>query len=271
MQCRFIDTGYNDAYTNMAIDEAILTYCDKPTLRVYQWSSPSISVGYNQNVNEEINLEKCREHKIVIVRRITGGKAVFHDKEITYSLIVPENAISLPKDVTESCRAIAQGLVIALEKVGLKAEIKKQPERLATPICFNSSNWYELSVNNKKISGSAQRRLNGKILQHGPILMDFDYGMNALLFKSNGAIDSLENLKKRITSIKNELNTEISYGKLASAIKYGFQKNFSFDFLNDDLSSEEIKLTKKLKSEKYLTDNWNFRKKKKVIICTMQL
>ncbi|MEK6983519.1 MAG: biotin/lipoate A/B protein ligase family protein [Nanoarchaeota archaeon] len=260
MQCRFIDTGSNDAFTNMAIDEAILTYCEQPVLRVYKWSSPSISVGYNQSAANEINLDKCKEHSVKIVRRITGGKAVLHDKEVTYSFILPENTAMLPRNITESYRAIAQGLVIALKKIRLNAEIKKQPERLATPICFNSSNWYELSVNNKKISGSAQRRLNGKILQHGPILMDFDYGMNALLFKSNGAMGSLKGLRNRITSVKNELNSEISYDELSNAIKYGFKRNFNFDFIDSKLTNNEIRLSVALRNEKYSKEKWNFKK-----------
>ena len=260
MQCRFINSGYNDAYTNMAIDEAILTYCKIPTLRVYQWRPAAISVGYSQNANKEINIEKCNENNIDIVRRITGGKAVFHDKEITYNFILPENVLKLPRNVTESYKIIAQALVFTFKKIGINVEIKKQPERNATPICFNSSNWYELIANNKKISGSAQRRLNGKILQHGPLLMDFDYEKNAALFNSHNSLDSEENLKKRITSIKNELNLNISYKELVLAIKHGFQKNFNFNFFEDILNEEEIKLAERLKKGKYSSDDWNFRK-----------
>ena len=101
MKCRFIDTSRNDAYSNMAIDEAILLCSEEPVLRVYQWNPLSISVGYNQNVAQEINVPECKKNNIDIVRRITGGKAVFHDDELTYSLIVPKNTVRMPDGVTE--------------------------------------------------------------------------------------------------------------------------------------------------------------------------
>ena len=137
MQCRFIDTGANDAYLNMAIDEAILHYCKVPVLRVYGWKPEAITLGYNQNLNE-INLDKCKELNVDVVRRITGGKAVFHDKEITYSFILPESTNLLPFEINESYKIIANALVIAFEKLGIKAEVRKVPERIATSICFNS-------------------------------------------------------------------------------------------------------------------------------------
>jgi len=261
MQCRFIDTGFNNAFMNMAIDEAILHYCNIPVLRVYAWKPSALSIGYNQGLNE-INLEKCKEFDIDIVRRITGGKAVFHDKEITYSFIFPEDLNLLPKEINESYREIANALVLALKKFGIEAEIKKTPERIKTSICFNSSNWYELLVNGKKISGSAQRRIHGKVLQHGSILTDFDYEKNDSLFNSNNLVDNVENLKKRITSLNNELknnkDTEINYRKLAEAIKHGFKENFNFDIFNDKLNYDEIMLAKKLREEKYETEEWNY-------------
>lgn len=259
MKCRFIDTGPNDGYANMAIDESILNCCEEPTLRVYQWSPPSISVGYNQSVNKEINIGKCRENGVTIVRRITGGKAVLHEKEITYSFILPEDKISLPRDVVESYRIIANALVLALQGIGIKAQITGQKERLGTPICFNSSNWYELTANGKKISGSAQRRADGKILQHGPILMDFDFDKNAVLFNSNSAKDLAGNLRKNITSIKHELGADVSYKEMASAVKRGFQKNFGLEIVDSGLTREEKKLSEKLRNEKYSADSWNFR------------
>ena len=203
-----------------------------PTLRIYQWNTKAISIGYNQDIIKEINLKKCKELNIDIVRRITGGKAVFHDKELTYSFIVPENLNLLPKDIVESYKIIAEALIIALNKIGINADIKKINEKIATPICFNSSNWYELTVNNKKISGSAQRRFDGKVLQHGSILIDFDFELNSLLFNSNNPLDNIENLKQRITTL-NELNKKIDLNELTEAIKQGFKENFDFELKKD--------------------------------------
>jgi lipoate-protein ligase A len=263
MKCRFIDTGANNAYMNMAIDEAILHYCRIPVLRIYGWNPNAVSVGYNQDLNE-INLDRCKEFGIDVVRRITGGKAVFHDKELTYSFILPENLNLLPKEINESYRTIANALLIAFKKFGINAEIKKIPERIATSICFNSSNWYELLVDGKKISGSAQRRMSGKILQHGSILIDFDYDKNSSLFSSNNFIDNIQNLRKRITSLKNELNRTMKYNELGSALKNGFIENFGFDMADDSLREEEIILAEKLMKEKYLTDEWNYKLEQKL-------
>ena len=257
MRCRFIDTKEADAFANMAIDEALALLCREPILRVYQWKPKAVSIGYNQDITKEINLDYCKKNNIGIVRRITGGKAIFHDNELTYSFIIPENTGLLPKDVVESYKIIAEALVSSLVKIGINSDIRKINEKIATPICFNSSNWYELTVNSKKISGSAQRRLNGNILQHGSILMDFDYRKNLLLFDSGNEIDSLNNLKKRITSIKNELKKEIGIKKLKAAVKYGFEKKFGFEFINGTLSDEEMLLAKKLLEEKYKADEWN--------------
>lgn len=258
MQCRFIDTGANDAFMNMAIDEAILHYCKVPVLRVYRWKPEAITLGYNQNLNE-INLDKCKELNVDVVRRITGGKAVFHDKEITYSFILPESTNLLPSEINESYRIIANALVSALKKFNVGVEIKKVPERIATSICFNSSNWYELLVNGRKISGSAQRRMDGKILQHGSILTDFDYEKNSLLFSSNNLIDNIENLRKRITSLKNELNKIINYEEFAEALKSGFKENFGFGMVDDSLTIEEKALAEKLRKGKYSAEEWNYK------------
>ena len=268
MQCRFIDTGFRNAFENMAIDEAILHYCKIPTLRVYGWEPAAISIGYNQDIENEINVGYCKKNNIEIVRRITGGKAVFHDKEITYSFILPEDINLIPFEVNESYKIIANALIIALKKIGINAEMKKTPDKIVTPICFNSSNWYELVANGRKISGSAQRRFNGKVLQHGPILIDFDYEKNASLFNSNNSSDNILNLKNRITSIKNEFknnNRPITHKELAEAIKYGFKKNFGFEMTDNSLNDEETKLAEKLTEEKYSTEEWNYKLLSKTI------
>src|SRR3989338_15466 len=264
MQCRFIDTGFRNAFENMAIDEALLKYCEAPILRVYGWKPAAISIGYNQDAEKEINLDYCKKNNIEIVRRITGGKAVFHDKEITYSFILPENNNLIPLEVNESYRIIANALVIALKKIGINADIKKAPDKIKTPICFNSSNWYELLANGRKISGSAQRRFNVKVLQHGPVLIDFDYNRNNSIFNSNNDFDNILNLKNRITSLKNELKSRlktdnISYETLKSAIKSGFKENFDFEMIQDSLSNEEAMLAEKLREEKYSTEEWNYK------------
>ncbi|MBL7056024.1 lipoate--protein ligase family protein [Candidatus Woesearchaeota archaeon] len=246
MKCRFIDTKKVDAFTNMAVDEALLS-SKVPVLRLYQWN-PSVSLGYNQDVKKEIDLDYCKKNNVDVVRRITGGKAVFHDKELTYSFIVPENTGILSKDLIESYKQISEALVLALGKIGINAEIKKANKKINNAVCFNSSNWYELEVNGKKIVGSAQRRINGKVLQHGSILLAFDHEKNSKIFKTGNGI---ETLKSNITAIKEELGKNIETENLKKEIKIAFGKKFGFEIVDSELSEEETNLTEQLVKEKY--------------------
>ncbi|MDA1196576.1 MAG: biotin/lipoate A/B protein ligase family protein [Nanoarchaeota archaeon] len=251
---RCIITKPKTGAENMAIDEALLQLCKEPVIRFYQWIPKAISIGYAQDIEKEINLDFCKQNNIKMVRRLTGGKAVLHDQEVTYSFVAPIDKIDLPKQVNESYRVIADALVYALKTLNIDAVMKKQPERLATSICFNSSNWYELEVNNKKISGSAQRRINNKILQHGPILLDFDAELNAKCFKTMNELDTKEQLKKRITSLKKEATTP---QQLINALKKGFEHTFNTKLQLTELTDEERVLANKLTVEKYTTDKWN--------------
>tara|TARA_Y100000310_G_C20673087_1_gene811362 strand:+ start:124 stop:873 length:750 start_codon:yes stop_codon:yes gene_type:complete len=243
---RCIITPPKTAAENMAIDEALLQLCTEPTLRFYQWSPRAISIGYNQDREKEINVNFCKANNIDIVRRITGGKAVLHDQEVTYSLVSPEDKLNLPKQVNESYKVIAEALVIALKQLGINAEMKKQPDKHATSICFNSSNWYELEVNGKKISGSAQRRINGKILQHGPLLLDFDPELNAKCFKTENEQETEKQLKNNITSLKQKATPE----QLIEALKKGFEQTFNTTLQLSELTEDEQALASKLASDK---------------------
>jgi lipoyl(octanoyl) transferase len=257
MQCRFIDTGARDGFTNMAVDEALLRHAAAPILRLYQWKPAAVSIGYNQNAEKEIDAGYCEQFSIPIVRRITGGKAVFHDAELTYSFIVPGPLGLLPSDVTGSFKKIADALVRALEMVGIRAEIMKQRERIATPVCFGSSNWYELKVKGRKICGSAQRRFNNAVIQHGSILLDFDFSANAAIF---GTELALRGLKGKVTSIGRETDEAPDIRKVKASLKKGFKEAFGFEMVESDLDRNESTLAGRLKREKYATQGWNVRK-----------
>jgi len=99
MEFRFLDTGKNTPYMNMAIDEALLA-SNSPVLRFYQWLPPAISIGFSQSMSREINIAECHKQGIGYVRRLTGGKAVFHESELTYSIIL--SAESVPESIVES-------------------------------------------------------------------------------------------------------------------------------------------------------------------------
>src|SRR3989344_7958179 len=161
MKWRIIPLSTQDAFLNMAIDEAL---CESvangkasPTIRFYRWKPSAVSIGYFQSLRQEVDTERCKSAGIDVVRRRTGGGAVYHDEEITYSIIAPEHL--LPKGITESYHVICGWVIKGLENIGLVGEFK--------PI-------NDIIVNGKKISGNAQTRRNGVVLQHGTILHGLD-------------------------------------------------------------------------------------------------
>ena len=182
MNYRLIDNGYNDAFYNMAVDEALLRLSKIPTLRFYAWKPAAVSLGYFQNT-DDIGLGFCKKNNISVVRRITGGKAVFHDKELTYSFVTDGKRV--PKSVIDSYKLISKAVLIALNNLGVNAKFKdKNIRKSKTAVCLNNPSWYEIIAENKKIAAAAQTRKNKKLLQHGPILINVNYEKLCSIFNS---------------------------------------------------------------------------------------
>ncbi|MEM2918449.1 MAG: biotin/lipoate A/B protein ligase family protein [Candidatus Altiarchaeota archaeon] len=238
-----------NASIQMAIDEAILTTRAKEkvpnTLRFYTWKPQAVSIGYFQSAEKEVNLENLKSYNVDLVRRITGGGAVFHDKEITYSIVISEK--DAPYDIQESYEKICNALIIALNNLGLNSEFRKINDIL---------------VNGKKISGSAQTRKEGIILQHGTLLLDLDVEkMFSLLRVPDEKIRDkmISSVKERVTSVKKELGREVSIDEIRNLLINGFSENFSVSFSEENLTSEEKKLSERLQ-RKYLSEEWTFKR-----------
>jgi len=252
MRWRLIQDDYHDAYTNMAIDE-ILLQSNTPVLRFYRWRPPAISVGYFQKLEKEINLEECKRRGIDYVRRMTGGKAVLHDKELTYTFVISTEL--MPKGVIESYKVISQAILTALRDLGLKVEMKEKVSRAQkSSLCFNDPSYYEIVVNGKKIVGSAQTRRDGKLLQHGSILLDFDVEKMSSLFAISS---SAFRIKERVTSLNQELKREVKFKNVATALKKGFEENFNIKLIPDSLTAEEKESFPKIAATKFSTREWN--------------
>ena len=211
MKFRYIDTGINSAVVNMAMDEAVMNFVRTekvpPTIRLYQWGPPCLSLGYFQTLGD-ININNCKERGVDIVRRLTGGKAVLHNDELTYSFIVPKTF--LPRSINESYKTIAEPILNTLKQLGLNASLKNgNIDKTGSPICFYESSCYEINVNNKKIVGSAQARIRDVFLQHGSILLEFDPDMICFLFDTKDNNVNNKDIGERVTSIKQETNKSI--------------------------------------------------------------
>jgi lipoate-protein ligase A len=231
----FLDTGPNLGVYNMAVDEELLARAQAgdrvPVLRFYGWHPPAVSLGRFQKIEEAVNIEACRQRGFDVVRRITGGRAVLHRHELTYSVISRIDNPLFPASVHGTYKVIAEGLLAGLMNLGISAEIVSRTGRHAhlvatqakDPACFSSPSWYEIVVNGKKIVGSAQRRLPQAFLQHGSILIDYDSLLEAAVIPGKGTSCG-------ITSIQQELNKSITIGEIKDAFQRGFQSRLDLVF-----------------------------------------
>jgi len=249
---RLVGLDVYDGYMNMAIDEAILRRKSAGlapnTLRFYRWKPSAVSIGYFQTVEQEVNLNYCRRRGVDVVRRNTGGGAVFHDYdgELTYSLIVSRGEKRIPNDISESYKIICGGIVVGLDRLGVGAEFK--------PI-------NDIVVDGRKISGNAQTRRRGVVLQHGTVLLKVDVGTMFRALKISGekiSDKAIKSVEERVTSLSRELERDVSFDELFEALKYGFEKALGVEFLEAKLDDDELKLAADLREGKYKTDWWNF-------------
>ena len=242
---RLLIHGAGDAFTNMAIDESLLV-SGRPTVRLYRWRPSAISIGYFQGIEEEVNLEECKRHGVDVVRRISGGGAVFHDEhgEITYSLVAPEEM--LPKNILESCDKICSSIAGGLGHLGVNAE-------------FSPLN--DIVVNGRKISGSAQTRRHGNVLQHGTILIDPNIElMFSLLNVSEKKIEDkgIDRASKRVTCLKDETK-KVGENEVINALVSGFEEGFGMHLAAGEMEEDEIMRIDGLR-EKYASREWNFKR-----------
>ncbi|MHC4269895.1 MAG: lipoate--protein ligase family protein [Planctomycetota bacterium] len=240
----FIDTDYNNAFINMAIDEVLLS-SKVPVLRFYQWKPNAVSIGRFQNIND-IDMDYCNKNKIDVVRRITGGKTVLHEHELTYSFIIDKT--KLPRSIIESYNLISNALIRGLQVLGLNPKMNKvKVVNKDNPVCFQETSINEIVINQKKIVGSAQVRVKEKLLQHGSILTGIDNRKHSECFAHKPGIDGLS---KRISYINYPVKA------LKEAIKSGFSKYFNTKLNDRGLSSTELLTAGKLAKEKYLSMEW---------------
>lgn len=260
MKFRLLKTGFQSAATNMAIDEAVLTEIasgnSPPSLRFYGWTPPAISIGYFQSLEEEVDLAACAAHDVDYVRRITGGGAVLHEHEITYSIHIPESAASafgIPLGILESYSKICDGILKGLALLGLSAKFVPLND-----IVLEHQGAF------RKISGNAQTRKNGIILQHGTILLKVDIDkMFSLLKVPNEKLKGklIEDVKQRVTSLSAALGRDVSFEETLTVLQKGFAETFPvLNFESGELSETEKSLAEKLKKEKYVNDMWNRRR-----------
>lgn len=270
---RIIDTGAAPGALNMAVDEAILTEYIAgrvpPTIRFYAWQPPAVSLGYAQRAEEEIDFAACRRQGIDVVRRLTGGRAVLHDRELTYSVVVQADYPLLPPTITGSYRVLSGGLLAGLHLLGVEAHMvvpaaaySHTGRRLATAACFDSPSHYEIAVDGKKLVGSAQVRQRGVILQHGSVLLALDVAKVAGIFRLSPQQQSAlaDTLARRATSLSDVLQRPVHYEEVRDALWQGFCTALQLHSEKSELTPAEKKLAAVLAREKYAQRAWTCRR-----------
>ncbi|GHH96968.1 lipoate--protein ligase family protein [Neobacillus kokaensis] len=274
-QWLFIDTGNSSPSFNMALDEALLDWHSNgkipPVIRFYGWNPPTLSIGYFQKVEKEIDMDAVKEHALGFVRRPTGGRGVLHEHELTYSVIVSEEHPEMPKTVTEAYRVISEGILKGFHHLGLDAyfavpKTAEERDALKSPrsaVCFDAPSWYELVVEGRKVAGSAQTRQKGVILQHGSILLDLDEEKLFSLFKyPNERVK--ERMKKAFKDKAVAINAisqrQITLEEAKDAFYKGFAEGLNIDLEPYQLSEDELAYVHKLACERYENEDWNFKR-----------
>lgn len=272
MEWRLIKDSYHNGFMNMAIDESIMIAHREglvpPTIRFYQWSPPAVSLGYFQDLQKEIDVDVCQDMGIDIVRRPTGGKAVLHDKELTYSFIIRENHPLVNNSILETYKKISGGMIRGLSYLGVAAELVPLREKSEIhhsdfkSICFSFPSRYEVQVEGKKIVGSAQVRKREIVLQHGSLLIELEKDKLFSIFNFPSA-QIRERFKTRFnaTSLEEILKRKTSFSELSEILPRGFEKEFGVKLTEGKLTEQEEKISKDLLKNKYSTYEWNYERK----------
>lgn len=271
----FLNSGKCSPSYNMALDEALLDWHSEglipPVIRFYEWEPATVSIGYFQQAARDINLAAVREQGLGFVRRPTGGRAVLHEHELTYSIIVTEDYPNMPATVTEAYRVLSEGLLLGFQNLGMEAyfsvpQTEEQQQDLKKPksaVCFDAPSWYELVVEGKKVAGSAQTRQKGVILQHGAILLKLD--LEKLLSVFNFASDEVKEkmrskLPQKAVAMDTLIDREVTIDECVTAFKKGFAEALDISFELMVLTSEQLNYVEDIEKRKYANDDWNFKK-----------
>lgn len=259
---RLLLSAPSDGAMNMAIDEAILhavaTGKAPPTLRFYAWEPPCLSLGRAQKASD-VDMHALTAAGFGLVRRPTGGKAILHIDELTYSVVAPEAEPRVAGGILESYRRLSAGLVRGLERLGVPEIIADQRaarDRPNGPVCFEVPSDYEITAKGQKLVGSAQMRTQGMVLQHGTLPLHGDIARICLLLTSRPDPDSV---RARATTVEKALEKRVSWDEAAEALAAGFAETLNLSLEPNALTAEERSQAERLRAEKYATDVWTRR------------
>ena len=255
---------------NMAVDAAILENViagqSRPTLRLYDWDPACLSLGFAQ-LFADVDEDALAAHGWEVVRRPTGGRAILHTDELTYSVIGPSDDPRLVGGVLESYKRLSEGLMRSLLLLGLPVE--RQPMRegngfgaLDNPVCFEVPSDYEITLHGKKIIGSAQARKKGGVLQHGslPLFGDIARITEILRYAGEGSHQqAAERVRARAATVEEGLGKRVSWEEAGDAFVRGFEEVLNIEFVEGELSEAETLAVERWMAERYAGAAWTQR------------
>ncbi len=254
---------------NMAVDEAILWSVSvgltPPTLRLYAWNPPCLSLGYAQRI-ADVDLHRAEQLGWHIVRRPTGGRAILHTNELTYSIAVPLGHPLAAGSVVDSYRRISRALITALHRLGISPQADKRADNYKAavgPVCFEVPSHYEITVNGRKLIGSAQVRRRNGILQHGtlPLYGDIARICDVLAFENECArMNAKSQVLQRATTLEAAIGRVLSWNEVAQAIVEGFSQTFDVELQQGALIPEEQTQVEHYLQTIYGTQSWTHRR-----------
>ncbi|MFA5645227.1 MAG: lipoate--protein ligase family protein [Candidatus Ratteibacteria bacterium] len=257
-QWRLLSPAFRSPYENMAIDEALLDsylLTGIPIFRLYGWMPSGFSVGYSQEVSKALDLALCKRDKVPVVRRMTGGGAIYHCREITYSLVCSPEDIGSPSSVRDGYRAICAVMMKAYASLGLSPKFASDTGttvRSQSSFCFASHSDSDIVVEGKKIGGNAQRRMKGAIFQHGSIPLE-----NDLSIAQQYLLEPIASSQLPVASLSELLGRSISFDEMAEVLRKSFVSYFPSLEKEEFLSEEEENKALHLVEKKYGLDAWN--------------
>jgi lipoate-protein ligase A len=251
---RFVVTEACDGATNMAIDEALWrgrqAGAAPPTLRFFAWAPPTVSLGYGQRLDRHVDVDACRRLGVGIVRRPTGGSAIYHDgpeRELTYSVVATADDLGISPDLLDTYRWIGRALVRGLNALGAAAEMIPTGRGLGRDpaFCFARTGAYEIEVAGKKLVGSAQRRQGTSFLQHGAVLLGVDAPRLRALFPTTP--DPLASM----TTLAAATGRRPTFEEVAAALHDAFEAEHGLTLAPGGLTEEETARVERLVYERY--------------------
>ena len=249
-----------DGATNMARDEALLISCTthgvQPTLRLYQWKPACLSIGRFQRSND-IACEVCSAHHIDVVRRPSGGRALLHDDELTYTIVVPVDhpLFKEHRSILETYYQISLGLQRGIQHLGAAVELTpaRRKKSHGSAACFDAPASYELTVDGRKLVGSAQARRDGVLMQHGAIPFTMRMDRLTSLF-----VEPPEHLGTQMTTLCKVTNQPCSFDAVANALTKGFEETWGIRFEQSQWTSVEQSQIDELQASRYANASWTF-------------